>query len=99
MDITIMSHAERLALLRALAAITHVCAIDGCDNEPRHRCEGHAAYVAYTHDADVCDEHWGSGLDGKCLECQPVQGPYESYKPRIKIGETITVRRPARYSL
>lgn len=55
---------------------------------------------ATTHGADVCDEHWGSGLDGKCLECQPWHGPHaQSWWARGgKIGDTIALRRPARYA-
>lgn len=42
-----MSYAVRMALLRALAAVTHVCAIGGCDNEARHRCERHPVFLGY----------------------------------------------------
>lgn len=77
---TKLPYAERLALLRELAKITHVCHIDGCDNEAKHRCENHAFGCLSDDDlevrpADVCDEHWGNGVEGKCCECQPIYGP------------------------
>jgi hypothetical protein len=72
-----MTYDERLALIRELSAITHVCSEPGCDAEAIHTCQEHPHWHGDETDyspTGFCAEHFGCGFDGKCQSCLPVMG-------------------------